>query len=229
MAMTADGKIDTVARSGARISGAADTVRVDRLRAGADAILVGGHTLLSEDPRLTVHDPELVAARVRDGRPPQPAKVGVISHIALSGPHALRPQGGFLGGGGRVFLCTTTRTAAATVGALERRGAQVVVAGDQRVDLEAALAALAARGVERLMVEGGSTIAAALYESGLVDELQLAVAPLLFGGETAPTPLGGPGWSRDEARQLLLEDASPNEDGDVILRYRSARHEAVGR
>ena len=50
LAMTADGKIDTVARAGARISGAADTVRVDQLRAAADAVMVGGRTLLGEDP-----------------------------------------------------------------------------------------------------------------------------------------------------------------------------------
>jgi 2,5-diamino-6-(ribosylamino)-4(3H)-pyrimidinone 5'-phosphate reductase len=229
MAMTADGKIDTVARSGARISGAADTARVDRLRAGADAILVGSRTLLREDPRLTVRDPELVAGRVRDGRPPQPAKVGVISSITLEGPNALRPEGGFLGSGGRVYLCTTTRTEAGTVAALEQAGARVIVAGHRRVDLEAALAALAEQGVQRLMVEGGSTIAAALYEGGLVDELQLAVAPLLFGGETAPTPVGGVGWSRDDAFRLRLDDAAATEDGDVILRYLSAPREAVAR
>jgi 2,5-diamino-6-(ribosylamino)-4(3H)-pyrimidinone 5'-phosphate reductase len=222
MAMTADGKIDTVARQGARISGPADSARVDRLRASADAILVGGHTLLGEDPRLTVRDPDLVADRVRDGRPPQPAKVGIVSHLAVDGPHALRPDGAFLrDGGGRVYLCTTTRTSAETVGRLERTGATVIVAGDQRVDLGAALTDLAEHGVERLMVEGGSTIAAALYEGGFVDELQLAVAPLLFGGETAPTPVGGLGWSRDAAVQLALEDVRANDEGDVVLRYRS--------
>ncbi len=57
MAMTADGKIDTVARTGARISGTADSARVDRLRADSDAVMVGGRTLLAEDPRLTVRDP----------------------------------------------------------------------------------------------------------------------------------------------------------------------------
>ena len=51
MAVTADGKVDTVARRGARISGPADSARVDRLRAEADAVMVGGRTLLAEDPR----------------------------------------------------------------------------------------------------------------------------------------------------------------------------------
>ena len=54
VAMTADGKIDTIAREGVQISSGADNTRVDRLRADMDAILVGGRTLLDQDPRLTV-------------------------------------------------------------------------------------------------------------------------------------------------------------------------------
>jgi 2,5-diamino-6-(ribosylamino)-4(3H)-pyrimidinone 5'-phosphate reductase len=50
VAMTADGKIDTFRRNGAAISSARDKERVDHLRAGADAIMVGGRTLLDEDP-----------------------------------------------------------------------------------------------------------------------------------------------------------------------------------
>lgn len=54
VAMTADGKTDTVGRSGARISSEADMKRVDKLRAEMDAVMVGGRTLLENDPRLTV-------------------------------------------------------------------------------------------------------------------------------------------------------------------------------
>jgi 2,5-diamino-6-(ribosylamino)-4(3H)-pyrimidinone 5'-phosphate reductase len=220
MAMTADGKIDTVERQGARISGAADTARVDRLRAGADAVMVGGHTLFSEDPRLTVRDPELVARRVRTGREAQPVKVGVSSRVEHSGARSLRSEGDFVtAGDGRVLLCTSSQTDARTAAALAGLGIEVIVAGDDRVDLKGALSALAERGVERLMVEGGSTLVAALLEAGLVDELQLAVAPLVFGGETAPTPVGGPGWSRAEARDLFLVEAETSTDGDVVLRY----------
>ena len=218
MAMTADGKIDTVARLGARISGPADTARVDRLRAGSDAIMVGGRTLLSEDPRLTVREPGLIEERRSAGRPAQPTKVGIVSELlADTPPH----DGAFLrDGGGRVVVCTSERSDQAAADELRDAGALVVVAGGERVDLSASLAAIAELGVERLMVEGGSTLVAALVEAGLVDELQLAVAPLLFGGETAPTPVGGAGWSRDAAVALDLMDASTDEDGNVILRYR---------
>jgi 2,5-diamino-6-(ribosylamino)-4(3H)-pyrimidinone 5'-phosphate reductase len=224
MAMTADGKIDTVERSGARISGAADTIRVDRLRAAADAVMVGGHTLLCEDPRLTVRDPALSLQRQQTGRSAQPTKVAVVSRVGRPGDDDPLPQPSrFLhDGGGPVVICTTGRTDAAAIAWLEREGAHVLVLGDARVDLVAALAALRDLGIERLMVEGGSTLLAALLEAGLVDELQLAVAPLLFGGESAPTPVGGRGWSRHDAIQLALVGTDSSSDGDVILRYRVA-------
>ena len=217
MAMTADGKIDTVARLGARISGPADTARVDRLRAASDAVMVGGRTLLAEDPRLTVRDPELVNMRVQAGRPAQPAKVGIVSHLR---PGAIAPDGAFLReGDARVIVCTSERTTADATAELGAAGAEVVVAGVERVDLPAALSELSELGIERLMVEGGSTLVAALLEARLVDELQLAVAPLLFGGDTAPTPVGGTGWPRNAALDLRLIETSTSSDGDVILRY----------
>lgn len=220
MAMTADGKVDTVERQGARISGRADSARVDRLRAEADAVMVGARTLRSEDPSLRVRDPALVAAREQAGRPSQPAKVGVASRLTRAGDPVLRQGGDFLGQGeAQVIVCTTTRTDAQTSDWLSERGVALVVAGDDVVDLPAALAALRARGIERLMVEGGGTLVAALVADGLVDELQLAVAPLLFGGETAPTPVAGPGWTSAAAPRLELADVATSADGDVVLRY----------
>lgn len=222
MAMTADGKIDTVARRGARISGAADTLRVDRLRADSDAVMVGGRTLLAEDPRLTVRDESLREARERQGRPAQPTKVAITSRIGVPGEmDALPTDSRFLHDGrGKVIVCTSGRTDAAAIAWLEQEGADVVVQGDDRVDLTAALAALAARGIEQLMVEGGSTLVAALLDADLVDELQVAIAPLLFGGSTAPTAVGGPGWSRDNAISLATLGSSTSPDGDVVLHYR---------
>jgi 2,5-diamino-6-(ribosylamino)-4(3H)-pyrimidinone 5'-phosphate reductase len=228
MAMTADGKIDTVARAGARISGTADTARVDRLRADADAVLVGGHTLLGEDPRLTVRDPELSQMRIAAGRSGQPIKVGLVSRVGSPGqPDSLPPGSRFLGeGSGRVIVCTTARTDPDAVAWLESHGAEVIVHPGQRVDLELALSLLAKSGVQQLMVEGGSTLVAALLTEGLVDEFQLTIAPLLFGGETAPTPVGGPGWPLEAAIGLTLRDAARSRDGDMVLRYDIDRGDA---
>ena len=105
VAMTADGKIDTFERKGASISSARDKQRVDELRAEAEGILVGGRTLLEEDPKLTVKSESLRAERVRRGLSPNPAKIGVATVAALD------PGSEFLTAGpARVVIFTTNRT-----------------------------------------------------------------------------------------------------------------------
>ena len=77
------------------------------------------------------------------------------------------------------------------------------------------------------MVEGGSTLVAALLEAGLVDELQLAVAPLLLRGRDCPDAgrLGRAGrWRRAVRLSLLGTDV--DEDDDVILRYQVSARQA---
>src|SRR5512142_2465320 len=83
VAMTADGKIDTFERKGAAISSPRDKERVDRLRASADAIMVGGKTLLDEDPKLTVKSETLRAERLARGLSPNPIKVGVVTRADI--------------------------------------------------------------------------------------------------------------------------------------------------
>jgi len=82
VAMTADGKTDTIARRGASISSPHDVERVDRLRAANDAVMVGGHTLLGDDPRLTVKSATERAERQARGLSENPIKVGVVSKNA---------------------------------------------------------------------------------------------------------------------------------------------------
>src|SRR5512146_1990330 len=83
VAMTADGKIDTFQRQGAAISSPRDKERVDRLRAEADAVMVGGKTLLDEDAKLTVKSETLRAERVARGLLPNPIKVGIVTTAEL--------------------------------------------------------------------------------------------------------------------------------------------------
>jgi 2,5-diamino-6-(ribosylamino)-4(3H)-pyrimidinone 5'-phosphate reductase len=85
VALTADGKIDTLARKGATISSTADKERGDCLRASVDAVMVGGWMFLNEDPSLTIKPPELRAQRIRLGSPENPAKVGVVTVANLKG------------------------------------------------------------------------------------------------------------------------------------------------
>ena len=214
VAMTADGKIDTFQRQGAAISSQRDKERVDRLRAEADAIMVGGRTLLKEDPKLTVKSEELRAERVKRGLPPNPIKVCVVTEAHLG------PDSKFLNAGpANIVIFTTRWTSKHHVSVLKSLGVDVYVDDSDKVDLPKALATLKEIGVERLMVEGGATLNFELLRLGLVDELTAYVAPMVFGGANAPTMAAGAGLERSEAIPLKLMQAEPWEDGGVLLRY----------
>ena len=103
--MTADGKIDTFERHGATISSKRDKERVDKLRAEADAVMVGGRTLLDENPKLTVKSADLRAEREARGLMPNPVKVGIVSNADLE------PASDFLTAGpARIVIFTTQKT-----------------------------------------------------------------------------------------------------------------------
>lgn len=215
VAMTADGKIDTFERRGAAISSQRDKERVDRLRAEADAVMVGGHTLLAENPKLTVKSAELRAMREARGLAPNPAKIGIVSNADL------KPGSDFLTvGPARVVIFTTQQTSKEQLEFLRARGVEVFVHDTERVDLPRALSTLKEIGINHLMVEGGATLNFELLRLGLVDELTAYVAPLVFGGESAPTMAAGPGLVRSAALPLELVNVEAWEDGGVLLHYK---------
>ena len=218
VAMTADGKIDTVARKGAAISSQRDKERVDRLRAESDAVMVGGKTLLQEDPKLTVKSEALRAERVAQGLPPNPVKVGVVTKAEL------KPHSRFLREGpARVVIFTTHQTSKGQIAFLRSQGADVYTDDHDRVDLVNALSLLKELGINRLMVEGGATLNFELLRLGLVDEVTAYVAPLIFGGASAPTMVAGSGLERSEAIPLKLIQLENWEEGGVVLKYQLER------
>src|SRR6266498_2109209 len=214
VAMTADGKIDTFQRKGAAICSERDKERVDRLRAEADAVMVGGKTLLDEDPKLTVKSEALRAERVQSGLPPNPMKVGVVTEARI------RDDSEFLNSGpANIVIFTTRWTSKHHVSELKSRGVDVYVDDSEKVNLLKALETLKEIGVERLMVEGGATLNFELLRLGVVDEITAYVAPMIFGGANAPTLAGGSGLERGEAIPLKLVSAEAWEDGGVLLKY----------
>ena len=103
--------------------------------------------------------------------------------------------------------------------ALRAGGAEVFVHSGYRVDLAQALGTLKELGVNRLMVEGGATLNFEMLRLGLVDEVQMYMAPMIFGGESAPTLAAGMGLERGAAIPLKLTDVETWEDGGVVLKY----------
>jgi 2,5-diamino-6-(ribosylamino)-4(3H)-pyrimidinone 5'-phosphate reductase len=210
-AMSADGKLSTRRREQVRISGPDDFARVDRLRADADAVLVGVGTVLADDPHLTVDDPSLRAARTDRGDPANPARVVVDS----SGRTPVDAR--ILDTEATTYVVVSSAAADARRTALAEAGAEVVVAGDDRVALADALPELEARGVETLMIEGGGEIIHSLFAAGLVDELSVYVGSVIVGGRDAPTLADGDGFV-ESFPDLSLDGVRRVDDG-VLLEY----------
>ncbi len=215
VAATADGKIDTFERKGAAISSRRDKERVDELRAGADAVIVGGRTLLEENPKLIVKSEALREGRVRRGMPQNPIKVGIVTSADI------HPDSDFLNAGpARIVIFTTNRTSKEQVEFLRGRNVEVFIHESERVDLSQVLEKLYELGARRVMIEGGGTVNFEFLRAGLVDELMIYIAPMIFGGDNAPTLAAGTGLFRNEAIALKLENVETHEDGGILLCYK---------
>ena len=218
VAATADGKIDTFERRGAAISSAQDKKRVDKLRAEADAIMVGGRTLRDEDPKLTVKSESLRTERLARGLPANPAKVAIAAHLNF------KPDSQFLRAGPARKLVFTTEQPNAIQGSwLAINEAELFINEGLQVNLNWVLETLKKLGINRLMVEGGATLNFELLRLGLVDELTIFVAPMIFGGENAPTTAAGSGLVRRAAIPLKLVNVEAWSDGGVVLQYKLER------
>ncbi len=196
LATSLDGRIATRTGESRWITGPEARAQVQRLRAAHDAILVGIATALADDPELTVRSSELNARPVRvvlDSR----ARLPADSRLASTRDAA-------------PLLVLAGHDAEAA--ALEAAGVEVarVRLSQGRIDLEAALALLSARGVESLLVEGGGEVAASFIAADRVDRLDWFRAPILLGAEGRPAlgalPLdrlaNAPQWRRLDVRAL---------------------------
>lgn len=176
--MSIDGYIDGTADRRLVLSNDVDLDRVDSVRAGCDAILVGAGTIRRDNPRLVVRSPARRAARVARGLSPSPVKV------TLTGRADLDADGNFFttGDSEKLVYC-----ASAAVDEARRRlsGVATVIDGGRPVDLRWVTKDLHARGVGRLMVEGGGNVHTQFLAAELADELQLAVAPFFIGDPRA--------------------------------------------
>jgi 2,5-diamino-6-(ribosylamino)-4(3H)-pyrimidinone 5'-phosphate reductase len=210
-AASVDGKLSTRERRQVRISGEADFDRVDRLRAAADAVLVGVGTVLADDPHLGVKSGDRRVERLRNGRAANPARVVADSRARTPTDATL------LDDDAETYLLVADAADAERVDALRAAGATVIRAGTDRVALPAALADLEEEGVGRLLVEGGGELIFSLFEAGLVDELSVFVGSLVIGGRDAPTLADGEGFL-DDFPTLDLVGIDRVDDG-VVLQY----------
>jgi 5-amino-6-(5-phosphoribosylamino)uracil reductase len=210
--MSIDGYVDDMTDERLLLSNDADFDRVDSVRAGCDAILVGAATVRQDNPRLLVRSPERQAERVVQGLRPTPLKVTVTSSCDLDAEACFFT----LGDVDKLVYCATPSVdrAAGKLGKVA-----TVIDGGDPVDLHRVTADLYQRGVRRLMVEGGGTMHTQFLTEGLVDELQLVVAPFFVGDSRAPRFVGDGDFPWCSGRRAEL--AEVRQIGDVVLlRYK---------
>jgi diaminohydroxyphosphoribosylaminopyrimidine deaminase / 5-amino-6-(5-phosphoribosylamino)uracil reductase len=199
MAASLDGKAAARDGSSRWITGTKSRSEVHRLRALADAVLVGAGTAFRDDPSLTVRDAEALGEA--------PLRVVVDGRGIVPDTHRL-----FVDGAARTLVATTEQAPEVRRNAWRARGAEVLLlddAGSGLIPLRDLFRELGKRDVQHVLMEGGPTIAWEAVREGMVDRLVLFFAPILVGGEEAPSLLMGGGTpSIGQAISLRVREVS---------------------
>lgn len=217
MAMTADGKITSAGREYPRFTSDADRKTMDRLRAEADAILVGAGTVRADDPHLHVRDEEMKEYRRSLGKPDG------LTAVLVTGEGSVDPGWRFFRDEGLSARIVATVEEADDESLSRLAGmAEVWRVGRGSLDLRELVRRLGSRGVGRLLVEGGGETNWGFVRDDLLDELYVTVAPCLLGGREAPTLLEGEGLTMEHRRRLRLVDHARVGD-ELFCRYAVVR------
>ena len=145
VAVSADGKLSTRERRQVKISGKEDFDRVDEIKAGCDAIMVGIGTVLADDPSLTIKSANRIAERVRNEKPEHPVRI-VVDSQARTPPDAKILHKG----SGLRIIAVSLAAPEENISALKNH-AEIIQAGEVTVDLPVLLTKLAEKGIKRLM------------------------------------------------------------------------------
>lgn len=186
-AMTADGRIATSTGHSRWISGRQSRDYVHQLRGRMDAIITGAGTVRADDPLLTgrgIDGPRRVAARVvMDSDGLSLAENSQLVRTARQTP---------------LLVFVTDRAGSENIGRLQDAGAEVIVCpvehgAENRVSPRFVVEELGRRQMTNVLLEAGAGILGAFFDSGLVDEVTIFVAPKVIGGAAAFSPIGGRG------------------------------------
>lgn len=214
VAMSADGKISTRERRQVKISGAEDFLRVDRLKAGSDAVMVGIGTVLADDPSLTVKGEECRKLRRDRGVDEHPARIVVDSRARIPLDASILHKGS-----GLRIVAVSEKAEPEKIAKLKHL-ATVIIAGENEVDLAALMDRLGTMGIRQIMLEGGGELIAGMIRAGLVHEICTFIGNLIIGGRDAPTLADGEGFvTEDEFTRLTLIEARQIGNG-ILLHWK---------
>ncbi|MCC7554457.1 MAG: 2,5-diamino-6-(ribosylamino)-4(3H)-pyrimidinone 5'-phosphate reductase [Methanobacteriaceae archaeon] len=209
-AMTLDGKIATKTGS-SEISNEKDLIRVHELRKEVDGIIVGINTVILDDPRLTAH-------KIESTKKDNPIRIIVDSKGKTPiASRILKPDAETIIAVANNFkdeLIVTDRWE------ILKKGANFYFNGEKQVDLNDLMEYLYSKGIEKIMLEGGSTLNYSMIKEGLIDEIRICIAPMIAGGIDSISLFGGEGIENMKNAFKLKLNKSYNLDEDLILHYK---------
>ncbi len=203
-AMSVDGKIATVSGDSG-LSSQKDKVRVHKLRSKVDAILVGKNTILRDDPLLTV--------RLISGRNP--------TRIILTSSGTIPSECKILQTCEKVptIIVVSKRISKKQMSILDRFPLDVVISGEESVDLAYLMRILARKNIKSVLVEGGGTVNWEFIKAGLFDEMYITISPLVIGGTKAVSLVQGAGFASIKKSVHLVLNSVKKLDDCLVLHY----------
>lgn len=180
-ATSIDGKIAT--RTGdSKLSSKQDSIRLHKLRANVDAILIGKNTVMQDNPLLNV--------RLSKGK--NPVRIILDSKGMISKKSKILQTSNKI----QTIIATSKKITKANYKKLEKFPIEIITVGDNSVNLKLLLKKLYKKNIKKILVEGGSTVNWEFIKNDLFDEVIITISPFVIGGNDGISLVGGKGFAK---------------------------------
>jgi len=206
--MSIDGKIST-RKNDSAISSKLDLVRVHKLRSTVDGIMIGISTVLEDDPMLNV--------RYSTTGMKNPTRIIIDSKARIPLNSRIIDSSNKI----QTIIAVTHNASSRKINEIQKKGAQVLVYGNGKVNLRNLFQQLEKMGLKKIIVEGGGEINWSVLRLGLVNELVVTISPVVIGGRDAKTLVEGEGFANiSDGIKLKLSNTIIQNNNEIVLFYK---------
>ena len=207
-AMSIDGKIST-RKNDSAISSKLDLVRVHKLRSTVDGIVIGISTVLEDDPMLNV--------RYSTTGMKNPTRIIIDSKARIPLNSRIIDSSNKI----QTIIAVTHNASSRKINEIQKKGAQVLVYGNGKVNLRNLFQQLEKMGLKKIIVEGGGEINWSVLRLGLVNELVVTISPVVIGGRDAKTLVEGKGFTNiSDGIKMKLSNTIIQNKNEIVLFYK---------
>lgn len=212
LAMTADGKIADCQGAAARFGSVNDRLHLEQQVSCADGVLFGAGTLRAYGTTMSVLNSTLLQERKIRGQPLQPTQIVVSASADLDSSWRFFQQPV------PRWLITVSGNDAKWQHKPEFEKVLIAEVANSCINWTSTFQQLSTLGLNKLAILGGGKLVASLLAENLIDELWLTLCPVIFGGNSAPTPIGGEGFVQSQGKKLQLLEVKQIEQ-ELFLHY----------